>query len=119
MAPQQDQDQPPMDAARRRIRAVSAHLSPPAPAAGSGLDANPTAGEYAHGTSPPLPAFRFTCCCPAGTPVLPSRVAMPPTWNPRCGRWELDGPLLRRVASCPAPTPKWWWGCGAVVQVRP
>ena len=63
MAPQQDQEQPPMDAARRRIRAVSAHLSPPAPAAGSGLDANPTAGEYAHGpSSTPLP-----CLLPAHT----------------------------------------------------
>ncbi|PUZ43684.1 hypothetical protein GQ55_8G027800 [Panicum hallii var. hallii] len=38
-----------MDAAQRRVRAVSAHLQPPpAPAAGRGLAANPTAGEYAH-----------------------------------------------------------------------
>ncbi|OEL31819.1 Long chain acyl-CoA synthetase 7, peroxisomal [Dichanthelium oligosanthes] len=38
-----------MDAAQRRLRAVSAHLKPPAPdAGGCGLAANPTAGEYAH-----------------------------------------------------------------------
>ncbi|RLM69582.1 long chain acyl-CoA synthetase 6, peroxisomal-like isoform X1 [Panicum miliaceum] len=36
-------------ASQRRVRAVSAHLQPPpAPAAGRGLAANPTAGEYAH-----------------------------------------------------------------------
>ncbi|KAL6595600.1 hypothetical protein ACP70R_047940 [Stipagrostis hirtigluma subsp. patula] len=36
-------------AAQRRLRAVSAHLHPPAPAsAGGGLAASPTAGEYAH-----------------------------------------------------------------------
>ncbi|KAL6640437.1 hypothetical protein ACP70R_021560 [Stipagrostis hirtigluma subsp. patula] len=41
-----------MDAAQRRLRAVSAHLNPPAPASagggGGGLAASPTAGEYAH-----------------------------------------------------------------------
>jgi hypothetical protein len=42
-----------MDAPGRRIRAVSAHLQPPETAArrsSDGLAANPTAGEYAHGT---------------------------------------------------------------------
>ncbi|KAK3118377.1 hypothetical protein QOZ80_9BG0698200 [Eleusine coracana subsp. coracana] len=44
-----EHEQSPMDAAQRRLRAVSAHLHPSAPAAeGSGLVANPTAGEYAH-----------------------------------------------------------------------
>ncbi|XP_062201845.1 long chain acyl-CoA synthetase 6, peroxisomal-like isoform X2 [Phragmites australis] len=41
-------EQSPMDAAQRRLRAVSAHLQPPAPTGGCGLAANPTAGEYAH-----------------------------------------------------------------------
>jgi hypothetical protein len=51
-----------MDAARRRLRVVSGHFQPHADATG-GLDANPTAGEYAHGnllSSPllfPPPAF--------------------------------------------------------------
>jgi hypothetical protein len=47
-----------MDAARRRLRAVSDHIRPPAPAAGcGGIYANPTAaGEYAaHGE--PRPAL--------------------------------------------------------------
>ncbi|CAO2143250.1 unnamed protein product, partial [Urochloa humidicola] len=45
-----EQEQSPMDAAQRRLLAVSAHLQPPppAPTAGYGLAANPTAGEYAH-----------------------------------------------------------------------
>ncbi|TVU26987.1 hypothetical protein EJB05_29565, partial [Eragrostis curvula] len=48
-----EQGQSPMDAAQRRLRAVSAHLHPPAPSAaagggGSSLASNPTAGEYAH-----------------------------------------------------------------------
>ena len=89
------------DAAQRRVRAVAAHLQPPpaTPAAGRGLAANPTAGEYAHGASPyPCVSFHLLLL-----PVLPSRVAMPPTWNPRCGRWELDGPLLRRVGQQPSP----------------
>ena len=59
-----------MDAARRRIRAVSAHLSPPAPAAGSGLDANPTAGEYAHGASP-YPCVSFHLLLPCGNTGAP------------------------------------------------
>jgi hypothetical protein len=53
-----EQEQPPMDAARRRLRAVSDHIRPPAPAAGcGGIYANPTAaGEYAaHGE--PRPAL--------------------------------------------------------------
>ncbi|KQJ92332.1 long chain acyl-CoA synthetase 6, peroxisomal isoform X2 [Brachypodium distachyon] len=39
-----------MDAAQRRLRAVSAHLEPPTQVDtnGGGLAANPTAGEYAH-----------------------------------------------------------------------
>ncbi|KAK3136107.1 hypothetical protein QOZ80_5BG0428200 [Eleusine coracana subsp. coracana] len=42
--------QSPMDAAQRRLRAVSAHIHPPARARGRAADltANPTAGEYAH-----------------------------------------------------------------------
>nr|CBX25302.1 hypothetical_protein [Oryza brachyantha] len=44
-----------MDAAQRRLRAVSAHLQPPE-SAGVGLAANPTAGEYAvQGYSAVLP----------------------------------------------------------------
>ncbi|CAN6374047.1 unnamed protein product [Urochloa humidicola] len=45
-----EQEQSPMDAAQGRLLAVSAHLQPPPPAtaAGCGLAANPTAGEYAH-----------------------------------------------------------------------
>ncbi|KAF0911615.1 hypothetical protein E2562_011232 [Oryza meyeriana var. granulata] len=44
-----EEEQSPMDAAQRRLRAVSAHLQPPASAAGGvDLAANPTAGEYAH-----------------------------------------------------------------------
>ncbi|TVU50842.1 hypothetical protein EJB05_02233, partial [Eragrostis curvula] len=42
------EEQSPMDAAQRRLRAVSAHLEPPAPTADSSLAANPTAGEYVH-----------------------------------------------------------------------
>ncbi|KAK8450215.1 hypothetical protein SEVIR_7G332200v4 [Setaria viridis] len=37
-----------MEDAQRRLRAVAAHLQPPATAAGCGLAANPTAGEYVH-----------------------------------------------------------------------
>ncbi|KAK3139306.1 hypothetical protein QOZ80_5AG0381100 [Eleusine coracana subsp. coracana] len=37
-----------MDAAQRRLSAVSAHLQPPAPTGGNGLATSPTAGEYAH-----------------------------------------------------------------------
>ncbi|CAM0950289.1 unnamed protein product [Alopecurus aequalis] len=37
-----------MDAAQRRLRVVSAHFEPHVDATGGGLDANPTAGEYAH-----------------------------------------------------------------------
>ncbi|GJM88026.1 hypothetical protein PR202_ga04043 [Eleusine coracana subsp. coracana] len=40
--------QSPMDAAQRRLSAVSAHLQPPAPTGGNGLATSPTAGEYAH-----------------------------------------------------------------------
>jgi hypothetical protein len=53
-----------MDAARRRLRVVSGHFQPHADATG-GLDANPTAGEYAHGnllSSPlPFPPCPLTC----------------------------------------------------------
>lgn len=44
-----EQEQSPSDAAERRLRAISAHLQPPA-GCGGGVDlaANPTAGEYAH-----------------------------------------------------------------------
>jgi hypothetical protein len=42
-------------AAQRRLRVVSAHFQPRADAAatgsGGGLDASPTAGEYAHGNA--------------------------------------------------------------------
>uniref|UniRef100_A0ACD5XPU5 Uncharacterized protein n=1 Tax=Avena sativa TaxID=4498 RepID=A0ACD5XPU5_AVESA len=37
-----------MDAAQRRLRVVSAHFQPHVDATGGGLDANTTAGEYAH-----------------------------------------------------------------------
>lgn len=40
----------PMDAAQRRLSAISAHLQPPAACGGVDLAANPTAGEYADGT---------------------------------------------------------------------
>ncbi|KAK3139307.1 hypothetical protein QOZ80_5AG0381110 [Eleusine coracana subsp. coracana] len=45
-----EHQQSPMDAAQRRLRAVSAHIHPPARAGGRAADlaANPTAGEYAH-----------------------------------------------------------------------
>ncbi|XP_062182635.1 long chain acyl-CoA synthetase 6, peroxisomal-like isoform X2 [Phragmites australis] len=43
-----EQEQSSMGAAERRLRAVSAHLQPPASAGGCDLAANPTAGEYAH-----------------------------------------------------------------------
>ncbi|KAG8089095.1 hypothetical protein GUJ93_ZPchr0011g27568 [Zizania palustris] len=44
-----EEEQSPMDAAQRRLRAVSAHLLPPA-STGGGVDlaSSPTAGEYAH-----------------------------------------------------------------------
>ncbi|XP_047046836.1 long chain acyl-CoA synthetase 6, peroxisomal-like [Lolium rigidum] len=50
MSRQQEEERSPaaMDAARRRLRVVSGHFRPHADATGAALDANPTAGEYAH-----------------------------------------------------------------------
>jgi hypothetical protein len=47
---QREEERAPMGAAQRRLRAVSGHLQPPTESGGVDLAANPTAGEYAHGT---------------------------------------------------------------------
>jgi hypothetical protein len=124
--------------AQRRLRAVAAHLQPPATTAAGreGLAANPTAGQYVHGASLLLPgsphphphpprrarvSFISTppVVCWGGDTDGIARPVLPP--RPTCARFGNWMALLYcGAASCrPAPPVaalrRWCW-CGNVAR---